>query len=48
MGMEGGGQFIEIESNPVGFMGGGGGIDLARPLGDQADEGQLAGVAQTI
>ena len=48
MGMEGGGQFIEIESNSMGFVGGGGGIDLARPLGDQADEGQLAGVAQTI
>src|SRR5690242_2690536 len=48
VGMEGGGQFIEIESNAMGLVGRGGGFDLAWPLGDQADQGKLAGVAQTI
>ena len=48
VGMEGGGQFIEIESNAMGLVGRGGGLDLAGPLGDQADQGKLAGVAQTI
>src|SRR5512138_3556774 len=35
VGMEGGGQFIEIESNAMRFVGGGGRFDLAGPLGDQ-------------
>ena len=48
MGMEGGGEVVEIEGDAVRFMRRGGGLDLARPLGDQADQRELAGIAQTV
>ena len=48
MGMEGGGEVVEIEGDAMRLVRRGGGLDLARPLGDQADQGEFAGIAQTV
>ena len=45
MGVEGGGEVVEIEGDAMRLVRRGSGLDLARPLGDQAHQGKLAGIA---
>ena len=46
--MESGRQVVEIERYPVRLVGDRSSLDLTRPLGDQADQREFAGIAQTV
>src|SRR6185503_13653510 len=48
MGMEGSRQVVKIEGDAMGLVGGGSGLDLARPLGDLAHQRAFAGIVQTV